>query len=414
MLQLMLDQNFSASNFLKLTTKADPRRHNLGRRKADYKRVLEQISDEIHHTGFIFKAQCRISSRGEFIYKTTNRTDTYALRKLSDNLSRLHDAKQASRSQIIDQVVSLLNETTPYFVIKLDIKKFYNNINCRDVIDSINSDPRPSYHTKRVLELLTQTPAFTESGGLPRGLGVSATLSEIALKKFDKLITRIHGVYYYARYVDDMIIFAYENPGRVIEEIKAILPKPLELNPEKEKIIHHNGKIFLSGTGPSEFDYLGYTFVGRPIEKIGADVQPRLVIKIAEKKIKKLKTKVMLSLHDMVKNKDIHLCSLRLKFLTANVAMKSTAKHGQLYSGIFFNYPKANIDVVRHQLMELDKFTRKAIFSKRGGLGRGLSIAVTQADRAKLARHSFLTGYQSRLKYNFDREKLINIARCWK
>lgn len=410
----MLDQNFSASNFLKLTTKADPRRHNLGRRKNDYKKVLEQISVEIHQTGFAFKDQCKITSRGEFIYKTTNRTDVYALRKLSDNLSRLNDAKQASRSQIIDQVVSLLNETTPYFVIKLDIKKFYNNIDCKNLINAINTDPRPSYHTKRVLELLTRTPAFTEGGGLPRGLGVSATLSEIALKKFDKLITRIPGVYYYARYVDDMIIFTYEKPEKVIHDVKEILPIPLELNLGKEKIVRHDGKIFLCSAGAAEFDYLGYTFAGRSVEKIGDVVQPRLTIKIAEKKIKKMKTKVMLCLHDLAKSKDISLCSLRLKFLTANVAMKSSAKHGQLYSGIFYNYPKADVNIVKQQLAELDRFTRNAIFAKSGGLGKALSLAMIQTDRAKLARHSFLTGYQNRLKYDFDREKLMSIARCWK
>jgi len=410
----MLDQNFSAVNFLKLTTKADPRRHQLGRRKSDYRKVLEQISNEIHQVGYAFRDQCRITSRGEYVYKTTNRTDTYALRKLSDNLSRLHDVKQASRSKIVEQVVSLLNETTPYFVIKLDIKKFYNNIDCKMVIDAVNSDPRPSYHTKRVLQLLTQTPAFLENSGLPRGLGISATLSEIALKSFDKMITGITGVYYYARYVDDMIVFTFENPERVIEEIRRILPTPLELNAEKEKIVYCNGKTFSSTGSLPEFDYLGYTFVGREVEKIGSAIQPRLVIKIAEKKIKKLKTKVMLCLHDLVKSKDIALCSSRLKFLTANIAMKSSAKHGQLYSGIFFNYPKADENVVLKQLSDLDEFARKAIFSKRGGLGAGLNVSVSQADRGKLARHSFLMGYQNKLKYDFDREKLINIARCWK
>jgi hypothetical protein len=410
----MLDQNFSASNFLKLTTKADPRRHNLGRRKSDYKKILEKISDEIGHSDFAFKDQCKISSGGEFIYKTTNRTDTYALRKLSDNLSRLHDAKQASRSQIIDQVVSLLNETTPYSVIKLDIKKFYNNVNCKTLIDIVNNDPRSSYHTKRVLDLLTRTPAFTENEGLPRGLGVSATLSEIALKKFDQLIARISGVYYYARYVDDMLIFTYENPQKVIDNISEILPKPLELNSGKEKIIHHDGKIFSCSSGAPEFDYLGYCFTGRITEKDGPDTLPRIKIRIAEKKIKKMKTKVMRSLHDLAKTKDIVLCSLRLKFLSANVAMKSSSKHGQLYSGIFFNYPKADANLLMQQLAKLDAFTRNAIFSKRGGLGIRLSLAVTQADRSRLARHSFLTGYKSKLKYDFDREKLINIARCWK
>jgi hypothetical protein len=262
--------------------------------------------------------------------------------------------------------------------------------------------------------LLIKTSAFTESGGLPRGLGVSAILSEIALKKFDKLVTRITGVYYYARYVDDMVVFTYDEPEKVIEEIKGILPKPLELNSAKEKIIYHDGKVFSCNSGLPEFDYLGYAFMGRQVEKIGTDVQPRITIKIAEKKIKKIKTKVMLCLHDLVKSKDIPLCSLRLKFLTANVAMKSSAKHGQLYSGIFFNYPKVDTDIVRKQLLDLDEFTRKAIFSKKSGLGIGLGLVLTMADRGKLAKYSFLTGYKEKLKYDFDREKLIKIARCWK
>jgi len=408
-LQPMLDQNFSAKNFLKLTTKADPRKLNLGRRKGDYKRTLEIISNEIHLESYAFTNQHKIASNGDDIYKTINRTDIFALRKLSDNLARLHDAKQASRQEIVEQVSNLLAETTPYFIVKLDILKFYNNVDAAAVIRAIKDDPRPSYHTKRVLELLTKTQAFTDTSGLPRGLGVSATLSEIALKEFDRKVRRIEGVYYYARYVDDMILFIFKSPQDVIDTIKTILPPPLQLNGTKEKIIRHDGKIFSCDTGSPNFDYLGYTFVGRQ-----SNIGPRISIRIADKKIQKLKRKIMLSLHDLIKSADLDLCIHRLKFLTANIAMKSSAKYGQLYSGIYYNYPKADPEIIKEQLKELDTFTRKALFSARGSIGKGLTRSVTRGDRIRLARNSFLKGYERKIKYDFNRERLIAIARCWK
>ncbi len=42
--------------------------------------------------------------------------------------------------------------------------------------------------------------------GLPRGVPLSATLSEYSMKRFDRFVSTLPEVYYYARYVDDIVI----------------------------------------------------------------------------------------------------------------------------------------------------------------------------------------------------------------
>lgn len=43
--------------------------------------------------------------------------------------------------------------------------------------------------------------------GLPRGLSISSVMSELYMKYFDLRIRRLEGVYYYARFVDDIVVF---------------------------------------------------------------------------------------------------------------------------------------------------------------------------------------------------------------
>lgn len=70
----MIDQTFSARNFLRLTTRLDPKKYKLGRNRSDYLVSLEKISAEILSDDFTFSA-FSVSNRGGNAYKSGNFAD---------------------------------------------------------------------------------------------------------------------------------------------------------------------------------------------------------------------------------------------------------------------------------------------------------------------------------------------------
>jgi hypothetical protein len=405
----MLDQNFSSKNLLRLVKRSDPRKHGLGKKRSDYRQAIEKIALELEAPAFAFSNQSPLPLNGETIYRTSNRTDIFASRKLCDNLARIHDVKQASRSQIIEQISILLAESAPFFVTKLDVHKFYNNVDRAAVVDEIIQDSRPIYHTKRYLKLLMQTKAFVDEPGVPRGVGLSAIISEIAMKVFDREISRFEGVYFYARYVDDMIVFSYSDPKPIITHARKSLPPGMTLNDSKQQIFSFSKKECIEPKKDLALEYLGYRFEFKAAGAKG----DKFKVGIAHKKIKKIKTKIMLALFDFIKSKDLLLCEDRLKFLSGNVAMRSSSSGGTLYSGIYYNYPLVD-ESAKEQLRDLDNFLRRAIFSAHGAFGASMSSALTLAQKRALSRYSFTTGYNMRIRHNFNIKRLSEIARCWK
>lgn len=98
------------------------------------------------------------------------------------------------------------------------------------------------------------------------------------MKYFDLSIRRVGGVYYYARFVDDIIVFGSDqhSANMVIETAKFELIKlGLTLNEKKSYI--------WDSTKSNHLVYLGYAF-----NKVGKSLD----IAIAEKKIKESQDKV--------------------------------------------------------------------------------------------------------------------------
>ncbi|MDR2651642.1 MAG: RNA-directed DNA polymerase [Prevotellaceae bacterium] len=129
------------------------------------------------------------------------------LRKLNDNIKRIYKDEQANRKIIISQIKVLLDETCPYWVIKTDIKSFYESIDRERLLKKFQDDSMLSYYSMFLLHKLFVNTVVDTTTGVLRGMNISATLSEIYLRKFDKWIRNCSGVYYYARFVDDIVIF---------------------------------------------------------------------------------------------------------------------------------------------------------------------------------------------------------------
>ena len=132
--------------------------------------------------------------------------DEFILRKINHNIKRIYKVKQADRNIIVNQIYNILKENPNYYIYRLDINSFYEAINRNKIVNKIFSSSVISVETKKLLQKVFER--IQETEGLPRGLSISATLSELYMKDFDYSIVTTDGVFYYSRFVDDIIIFS--------------------------------------------------------------------------------------------------------------------------------------------------------------------------------------------------------------
>src|SRR5579863_1260727 len=192
------------------------KRHN----RDDY---LRRISAKVVGKTFQFEnfAQVRI---GQFhAYEPTRLGDRLVLRRLNNVLRRTYRVKQSDRTDVVRQAIKLLSEPTPKHVLKLDIKGFYESIDRNRLLGQLDQDQLLSDRSRWLLRQLFSTVDESVPKGLPRGISVSATLSEIVMRHIDLQIRQIEGVYFAARYVDDILLFCTSDPNRIIQIISALL-----------------------------------------------------------------------------------------------------------------------------------------------------------------------------------------------
>ncbi len=352
----MSDQTFSTINFLRLINIDDFYKYKIPMGSANKTKKLElfdAISQKISSESFKFSNFQQSNISGNKILTTTNITDELAIRKLNDNLKKIYKVKQTDRNTIINQINSLIREEVPMSILRMDISKFYESIDREQILTKIKKDNLLSYRSILLLEQLYQLPEFAKIKGLHRGISISATFSELFMRQFDSKIKLIHGIYYYARFVDDIIVFVFDNLDEVIEKIKHFLPNGLKFNSNKFNITHKikcnckpsctctrnpcqcKYRCQCSKQNPifEKFEYLGYKF---EFEKIAKE-KNKVKISLADSKVKKIKSRIIYSFLDYLKNKNFDLLEKRIKFITGNYTVKKQDEGGMLNAGIYYN-----------------------------------------------------------------------------
>lgn len=429
----MLNQNFSPDNLKKfLHSKRDQRKLKKQNSFEDEQKILTDLSYAVDSRDFKFESITESEIKNKSIVRIKNLKETLILRKLNDNLKRIYGAKQSNRREITKQVYILLQEINPLYIIRLDIKSFYESINLETVLEPIFEETLLSPTSKKILRAIQNNPSVPSH--IPRGLNISSTLTEIHMREFDSAVRSLSGVYYYARYVDDIIIFSYKDIVTGSEQqIQKTLPAGLKTHNKKSKYhpivcrcilncaCNNNCKCraFCACEPEAQknitLDYLGYNFTFSDIpknpKKEDKKKPKKITITLADRKINRIKTRTILALLDHCKTPNFQLLKDRIHFLTGNCEF-SIKGDFKIRSGIYYNYPLLSID--DPALLELTNFFRKAIHSKRGSLGRALSKSISSAERSQLGRLSFRSGFKNKITYKVGEEKLNAIKECWK
>ena len=317
----------------------------------------------------------------------------------------------------------LLQEGVPFRVYRLDIKGFYETFDSDFVRSAIQRITRLSPHSKLLLASLLEHHSALGGSGIPRGLSISAVLSEILMRPFDIALLQQPAVYFYARYVDDMIVITSgkENQTKFREWIQSTLPSGLKLNSEKEKVREAAKRVapLKPGSSPSELfniDYLGYAFLVRE-PNAQKNTPPgahhrKVVVDIAERKLKKIKTRIVRSFIDYTKTGDWSLLRDRLKFLRQNFSVHNPKIGAKKVAGIFHSYPALSEDA--QGLIKLDKFLRNIVLGQTGRHSSLISPRLNSKQRSELLSQSFVAGHRNRSFVHFSATRIGKIQDCWR
>ena len=345
-------------------------------------------------------------------------------RALLKNIKRTYKIKVKSRESIVSVLISLLKENCPYSIHRFDIIKFYESFNVEEIKKYFLRERNISGQSIGILDQLFKEFSRVGALGLPRGLASSSILSEVIMQSFDTKISRFVGVYYYARFVDDIIIVATpEVHKKKLEDFfVSNLPPGLKIHKNGEKRYFKSIGKTKDQSGEnikdrSGFDYLGYNFTPLHYENENdgfLELHRRSVnVDLAKSKIQKIKKRIMVSFFAFFKKDGKkELLENRIKYLTSNYYLFDPIKKKRIRSGIYYNYKHLNASN-NNALKELDSFLKSLLFYKNGKISKRIMNQLSLTERRNLAQYSFQVGFKDRIITHFSYAELEEVKRCW-
>jgi hypothetical protein len=313
------------------------------KKKEIQRNELEDISNIVNSKSFRFDLQV-----DDDIFTIQDTKEAFfAIKQLQYNIRKTFKVKQANRHLILSQIKLLLNDSSPKYVIRTDIKSFFESIPQDKLLKKINENTLLSIQSKKfILQVLgdynskKDIDTIEANSGVPRGVGISAYLSELYMKDIDNQINKLQDVVYYARYVDD--IFIIISPSLPKKEIKSYFTDIKQIIERDDLKIHENGDKYnlldLSVPNVNEkiITYLGYAIhIARQGNKTTAKYG------LSESKKEKIRNRIATSIEHFNNSNKYGIRNARnelmllLRFLCTNTKLsgaKSRVKTGIFYS----------------------------------------------------------------------------------
>jgi len=419
----MYDHSFNQVTLMRMLRKSDFRENKSLYVEAD-KLVILDTAISSAKTDFQGSSPLIHFERGgKRIYYANNLSHELVLRKVCSNIKRLVRIQQPNRESIVETLTHLASEGVPYRLFRLDIKSFYESFATDEVSKTIGGLSGISPLTHRLVEELLHHFMTSGGTGVPRGLALSALLADVMMMAFDREMKSLQGVYFYARYVDDIVIITNgsEKESAFLKKIKYLLPTGLLLHNNKRDVITVPKVVTPAKAGTVANDlfscnYIGYKItVSEPFKD--NDLRPKshhrdVRVGIADSKIKKIKFRIIRSLTAFLKDDNFDLLTHRIKYLTSNFSVRDINRDKNKRAGIYYSYPKIT-EAPDNGLDELDDFLRRAILNGHGRPYSTISAALSSKQKRTLLSHSFRKGHTQRFFVYFHPQLINNIQRCW-
>lgn len=355
------------------------------------------------------------------VYSYSSYPTVLSLRVLSSYLKRRYNLQSETREAITRGLIQALSDSSEMHILRRDISSFYESLPTEPLVEGLLYTDVLDPRARRMLEAFFEVHCLG-SVGLPRGLGLSATLSEFIMKPVDSAIRLLPGVYRYHRFVDDIVVLCTD-PSVVSPKISTVLPSPLRLNDRKSEdvsLTRPAGDLKLK----SRFEYLGYRY---EIDMCHSPSKFRkLRVSIAQRKIDRIRTKIILAARAYIASQNYAQFRLRILYLTGNYKflkkrpIVSTGK-AVVRSGIYYNYRYCGdyqgTRVVAHPMSELkglDWFLQNSILGTRYPLGSAIMAQLNAQQVAALRRLSFAQGHLKIYDSKVTSDQVKMIKSIWR
>lgn len=359
---------------------------------------LEKISSEITSGKFSIGLR-KIEVKGKTAYACSNNATTYfVLKQLQLNIRRLYKVKQSNRNNIVCQLREVLNNSFPKFIVRTDIEDFFESIPRDRLVKKIDQEPLLTTSSKKIIkQILREYENLSgNTDGIPRGVGISAYLSELYMRGLDEEVHSQDDVVFYARYVDDIVVVYSPKPNsdtsniqeRLIENIKNL---GLYENHRKTKSFD----LVANGKKNFKFEYLGYR-----VHFASGNVSLRL----SKKRVEKYKNRIELSFNKYLSSSATNekrarkILIKRVRFLTGNTRLLNNKKN--VLVGVYFSNSLLNCST---DLRALDKVLHNKI-----------STIPYPRLRKRLQKMSFVEGFNQKRFSLFSVPDLVKIVEVWK
>lgn len=360
---------------------------------------LKRVSNNISERKFKFsltKSEEKVN--GKDVFLTGSSVDSFfAEKQIQKNIKYTYGVKQADRDLIVPQLRSVLDNKFPKIILKTDIKSFYETIDRELLLKKLNESPILSLTTRKVIARLLES-YEKESGaalGIPRGVGVSAYLSELYMKNFDAEMESLPNLIYYARYVDDIVIVLSPQPGKNSQDYLKLIESKVKEEKLSLNQLDDKTKTFDFCSGDNfVFDYLGYKF-----RCSGGNIK----LELADKKKNKYNKRIVDVINAYKKHsvkqpkKARKELLLRLKFLTYNTKLSNNK--GNALVGIY----NSNRWITASDCLQ-------SLDNKLQGLSNSIPH---EGLRKRISKFSFKEGFDKRLFANFSAQEFSTITRVW-
>lgn len=399
--------------------------------KSEWRTFLDQLEDQINSGQFKFSGLKWRTIGNRAVLTTRSLEDTLVIRKMSNNIRRAYSIRETNRSQLIRTAKQALSEPTPKSIIRIDLKSCFEHIRINELIKILNSDSLVTTETISLIEHLFSM-AYKKSekratGGIPRGLILSSTLAELALRKLDKALRSIKGVYLVLRYVDDMLIFTTEPTDTTDTAVRDIIKKhKFTINQGKfakfrvackceTTCVHGSScpcknKCKCNDNHANEkfgLEFLGYKIIF-PAHNASNMKENNISCTFSEKKLSRIKNRIWLSIHAFKKDRDIELLIDRIKYLADNQKLEAEPERRSLLAGNSYSHSECDPDdpEVIAALKNIDQFYRLNI-------RRSVKTMVSRDEYKQLYRLSFESGFRHHRRTKYSGKRVLKITECW-
>jgi len=363
---------------------------------------LQKISDIIVNNRFRIILTKDDTITDKPVYIIDNKPENFfALKQIQYNFRRLYKVKQANRFQILSQLKVLLDDPFPKYVIRTDIQEFYESIPHDKLLQKLNEENLLTFFSKKILfQILNEYKKLSGSDkGVPRGVGISAYLSELYMRDIDKQIKSLPTVTYYARYVDDIIIIftptSTKDSRDYLNKIDEIIETKYSLTRNKTKTAEFD---LIDSPKLCNIEYLGYKILfGNSPDSIN--------FKLTTNKRNRYRRRIDLILdsylnHSKVDEKKARKILIkRVKFITGNTRLLNNKKN--ILVGVYYSN---NLLTDSSDFKGLDSYLSHRVNS------RILSTTV----QTRLRKYSFNNGFITKRFTPFTTNDLSKILEIWK